>query len=154
MNRNINETLCKNASVFYIFTVRTSWEWAKLYHWTRVEEHLPWQFQIISVKPTSRSASILWVLNCVNTFPIRKCYSIVFEVTIIFQMQQAAEGVDLASRETYHFTWLSWIWIMSIKWSEGAIQGKFDRLQLWPHLWSASRHCLICSILKFHSHSL
>jgi hypothetical protein len=35
------------------------------------------------------------------------CYSVVFEVTFILQVQQAAKGVDIASRETYHFTWLS-----------------------------------------------
>ena len=52
-------------------------------------------------------------------------YSAVFEVTFILQVQQAAKGVDIASRETYHFTWLSWIRIMSIKCFEGTVQRKF-----------------------------
>ena len=77
-------------------------------------------------------------------------YSVVFKVTFILQVQQAAEGVDIASRETCHFTWLSWIWIMSVQCSEGAVQRKFDCLQYWPYLWSASRGCLIRMILKVH----
>jgi hypothetical protein len=54
------------------------------------------------------------------------CYSFVFEVAFILQVQQAAEGVDIAPRETCHFTWLSGIRIMSVQCSEGTVQRKFD----------------------------